>query len=115
MKKYDFKGHIVRDPSTTHFAMLSMWDKITEYHYIFRYVAADQTTHRLELFLGFDGLTIAQVTPGLGDGIFDTFYYRMLWTENKPDIDANDVKTLCDYFKIFAGMVWALPVKMIDK
>ena len=109
--KLDFKGHIVRDISTTHFAMLSMWDAVTDYEYTFRY-SDSCCSHRLILTLDVKGFQVSSISPYGEFGKIDEHYYRMLFSENLPDMDKNDIKGLCDYFKIFAGMVWALPVKL---
>ena len=114
MKKLDFKGHLVREESTTHFAILSLWDNITDYEYIFR-LCDSISSHRLILTLDVKGFQVSSASPYGEFGKIDKNYYWMLWSENKPDLDKNDIKGLCDYFKIFSGMVWAMPVKLIEK
>lgn len=115
MKKLDFKTNIVRDRSNTHFAMLSMWDNVTDFNYIFRFETAEGEVYKMTLSLYLGSLAIEADCTRNGESVFDTFYYRALWNEFKPSLNSNDVKTLGDYFKIFSGMVWAMPVKLIEK
>lgn len=114
MKKLTFKTHITREKSDTHFAMLSLWDDVINFNYIFRY-ETDLHVWRMELYLDAYGFTVAALSPYNNVKDIDTTYYRMLWNEFKPEISINDPKTLADAFKVFAGVVWASPVKMIEK
>jgi hypothetical protein len=69
----------------------------------------------MELHLDGYGVTIAALSPYNNAKDIDTAFYRMLWNEFKPEISINDPKTLADAFKVFSGLVWASPVKMIEK
>lgn len=114
MKKLVFKTNIVREKSNTHFAMLSLWDNVTDFNYIFRF-ETDKHVWRMELHLDAYGVTVAALSPYNNAKDIDTTFYRMLWNEFKPEISINDPKTLADAFKVFTGVVWASPVKLTEK
>jgi hypothetical protein len=115
MKNLVFKTNIVCDKSSTHFAMLSLWDNVTDFNYIFRFETAEGEVYKMTLSLYLGSLAIEADCKRDGESVFDTFYYRALWNEFRPTLGNNDVKTQNDLFKVFAGVVWASPVKMIEK
>lgn len=114
MKKLTFKTHIVREKSETHFVMISLWDNVVNFNYIFRYETEGEV-YKMTLSLNLGQLAVEADCKRDGESVFDTFYYRALWNEFRPTFDNNDVKTLNDLFKVFAGVVWASPVKLIEK
>jgi hypothetical protein len=115
MKNLVFKTNIVRDKSNTHFAMMSLWDDVVNFNYIFRYETAEGEVYKMTLSLYLGTLAVEADCKRNGESVFDTFYYRALWNEFKPTFDNNDVKTLNDLFKVFCGVVWASPVKSVGK
>ena len=108
MKKMQFKGSITRPPiETGKFSMLSMYDSIIYFDYLYRFEQGDKV-YKLRLILDVDGFKVLGDCDRENNEIFNVPYYRMLYNELK----SNDVKTQCDLFKLFSGMVFESPVKL---